>query len=171
MKNLILLAMITLASVGMNAQTVKGEGSLMGNVGYQTNYERFGLVVQGRYAIANNLRIAPDVTFYFPKDKITGLDVNVNFHYVFNFKEDGQGFSVYPLAGIGMQNNFYGKKSVETNGQEVEMDRSNSTKFAFNLGGGITLPISERSYLNAEAKFMFAKDDNASIMLGDGYRF
>ena len=91
---------------GMNAQTVKGEGSLMGNVGYQTNYERFGLGVQGRYAIANNLRIAPDVTFYFPKDKITGLDVNVNFHYVFNFKEDGQGFSVYPLAGIGMQNNF-----------------------------------------------------------------
>lgn len=48
MKNLILLAMITLASVGMNAQTVKGEGSLMGNVGYQTNYERFGLGVQGR---------------------------------------------------------------------------------------------------------------------------
>lgn len=70
-----------------------------------------------------------------------------------------------------MQNNFYGKKSVETNGQEVEIDRSNSTKFAFNLGGGITLPISERSYLNAEAKFMFAKDDNASIMLGYGYRF
>ena len=32
------------------------------------------------------------------------------------------------------------KKSVETNGQEVEIDRSNSTKFAFNLGGGITLP-------------------------------
>ena len=87
MKNLILLAMITLASVGMNAQTVKGEGSLMGNVGYQTNYERFGLGVQGRYAIANNLRIAPDVTFYFPKDKITGLDVNVNFHYVFRISK------------------------------------------------------------------------------------
>ena len=68
----------------------------------------------------------------------------MNLHYVFNFKEDGQGFSVYTIAGIGMQNNFYGKKSVETNGQEVEMDRSNSTKFAFNLGGGITLPISER---------------------------
>ena len=91
--------------------------------------------------------IAPDVTFYFPKDKVTGLDVSVNFHYVFNFKEDGQGFSVYPLAGIGMQNNFYGKKSVEIDGKEMEMDRSNSTKFAFNLGGGITLPISERSYL------------------------
>ncbi len=104
MKKLFLLAMIALASVGINAQTVKGEGSLMGNIGYQTNYERFGLGVQGRYAIANNLRIAPDVT-------------------------------------------------------------------AFNLGGGITLPISERSYLNAEARFMFAKDDNVAIMLGYGYRF
>ena len=89
--------------------------------------------VQGRYAIANNLRIAPDVTFYFPKDKITGLAVSVNFHYVFNFKKDGQGFSVYPLAGIGMQNNFYGKKSMEVDGKEIEIDRSNSTKFAFNL--------------------------------------
>jgi hypothetical protein len=88
MKKLFLLAMIALASVGINAQTVKGEGSLMGNIGYQTNYERFGLGVQGRYAIANNLRIVPDVTFYFPKDKITGLDVSVNFHYVFNFKKD-----------------------------------------------------------------------------------
>ena len=87
MKKLFLLAMIALASVGINAQTVKGEGSLMGNIGYQTNYERFGLGVQGRYAIANNLRIAPDVTFYFPKDKVTGLDVSVNFHYVFNFKD------------------------------------------------------------------------------------
>ena len=61
--------------------------------------------------------------------------------------------------------------SVEIDGKEMEMDRSNSTKFAFNLGGGITLPISERSYLNAEARFMFAKDDNVAIMLGYGYRF
>ena len=60
---------------------------------------------------------------------------------------------------------------MEIEGKEVEIDRSNSTKFAFNVGGGITLPITERSYLNAEAKFMFAKDDNVSIMLGYGYRF
>ena len=148
MKKLFLLAMIALASMGMKAQTVKGESSLMGNVGYQTNYERFGLGVQGRYAIANNLRIAPDVTFYFPKDKVTGLDVSVNFHYVLNFK-----------------------KCIVIDEKEMELYRSNSTKFAFNLGGGITLPISERSYLNAEARFMFAKDDNVAIMLGYGYKF
>lgn len=171
MKKLLLCVMVMMAAIGMNAQSMKGEWSILGNLGYQTNYERFAIGAQGRYVIANNLRIAPDLTFFFPKDKVTGLDVNVNFHYVFNFREDGQGFSVYPLAGIGMQNNFYGKKTVETDGKVTEIDRSNSTKFAFNLGGGITLPISARSYLNAEAKFMFAKDDNVVIMLGYGYRF
>ena len=95
MKKLFLLAMIALASVGINAQTVKGEGSLMGNIGYQTNYERFGLGVQGRYAIANNLRIAPDVTFYFPKDKVTGLDVSVNFHST--LKKTAKDFRSIPL--------------------------------------------------------------------------
>ena len=163
MKKLLLSVMVALAALGMNAQTKKGEGSLMGSLGYQTNYERFGLQAQGRYVIADNLRIAPDLTFFFPKDKVTGLDVNVS--------KDGQGFSVYPLAGIGMQNNFYGKQKVEVDGVTTELDRSNTTKFAFNLGGGITLPLSERSYLNAEAKFMFANDDNVVIMLGYGYKF
>ncbi len=152
MKKFLLLILVAMTAFGVNAQTRKGEGSLMGSLGYQTNYERFGLQAQGRYAIANNLRIAPDLTFFFPKDKATGLDVNVNFHYVFNFSKDGQGFSVYPLAGIGMQNNFYGKQDIEVN-------------------GGITLPLSERSFLNAEAKFMFAEDDNVVIMLGYGYKF
>ena len=172
MKKLFLSAMIALASVGMSAQTVKGESSVLGNIGYQSNYERFGTGVQWRYAIANNLRIAPDITFFFPKNKATGLDLNVNFHYVFNFKENGQGFSVYPLAGIGMQNNFYGKETIKTDGnQEIKTDRSNSSHFACNLGGGSSLPISKHSYLNAEAKFMFAEEDNMVIMLGYGYRF
>ena len=171
MKKLFLFIVIILSAIGMNAQTRKGEGSIMGRLGYQSNYDRFGLQAQGRYVIANNLRIAPDVTFFFPKDKVTGLDVNVNFHYVFNFSEDGQGFSVYPLAGIGMQNNFYGKQTITVDGKTVEQERDNTTKFAFNLGGGITLPLSARSYLNAEAKFMFAHDDNLVIMLGYGYRF
>lgn len=171
MKKLLLSLALALSVAGLNAQTFKGERSVMGSVGYQTNYERFGVGLQGRYAIARNLRIAPDVTFFFPQDKVTGLDVNINFHYLFNFQKDGQGFSVYPLAGFGMQNNFYGEQTVVANGQTMKVDRSNTSKLAFNLGGGITLPISKRSYLNAEAKFMFADEDNLVVMLGYGYKF
>lgn len=171
MKKIFLALTMFMLAIGMNAQSLKGEGSILGNLGYQTNYKRFGLGVQGRYVIANNLRIAPDLNLFFPKDKVTGLDVNVNFHYVFNFSKDGQGFSVYPLAGIGMQNNFYGKRTIVVDGMSVEQKGDNSSKFAFNLGGGISLPLSAHSFLNAEAKFMFAGEDNVVIMLGYGYRF
>lgn len=171
MKKFIVFIMIILGAISANAQTKKGEGSILGNLGYQTNYERFGLEAQGRYVIANNLRIAPDISLFFPKDKVTGLDVNLNFHYVFNFREDGQGFSVYPLAGIGMQNNFFGKRTITVDGVSVEQKSDSRTKFAFNLGGGISLPLSARSFLNAEAKFMFADEDNVVIMLGYGYKF
>lgn len=171
MKKLFLFIAAAMIAIGLNAQSRKGEWSVLGNLGYQTNYERFALGGQGRYVIANNLRIAPDITFFFPKDKVTGLDVNVNFHYVFNFSSDGQGFQVYPLAGIGMQNNFYGNRTVTIDGKSVEQKRDNTTKFAFNLGGGITLPLSSRSYLNAEARFMFADEDNVVLLLGYGYRF
>ena len=171
MKKILLFIMIIMATAGVDAQTLKGERSIMGNLGYQTNYERFGLEVQGRYVIANNLRLAPDITLFFPKDKITGLDVNLNFHYVFNFSKDKQGFSVYPLAGIGMQNNFYGKRTITVDGENIEQKSDNTSKFAFNLGGGISLPLSSHSFLNAEVKFMLAHEDNVVIMLGYGYKF
>lgn len=171
MRKIFLLMLAVVFALGVDAQSRRGESSLMANAGYQSNYKRFGLGLQYRYVIANNLRIAPDITFFFPKDKVTGLDVDVNFHYVFNFKADGQGFQVYPLAGIGMQNNFYGNHTVTINDEQIVENRDNSTDFALNLGGGITLPLSERSYLNAETKFMFGDKDNVVFMLGYGCRF
>lgn len=171
MRKILFLVFSVVLALGVNAQSRKGDSSFMANAGYQSNYKRFGLGLQYRYAIANNLRIAPDVVFFFPKDKVTGLDVNVNFHYVFNFSADGQGFQVYPLVGVGMQNNFYGDRTTTFNGQQVSEDRDNTTDFALNLGGGITLPLSSRSYLNAETRFMFGDKDNLVFMLGYGYRF
>ncbi|MFR9166381.1 MAG: outer membrane protein [Dysgonomonas sp.] len=160
MKKVLLIGALILASIGAYSQ--KGEISVLGNLGYQTDYERFGIGVQGRYNIINHLRIAPDVTFFFPKDKVTGFDVNINFHYVFDLSTSG--LSVYPLAGFGMQNNHAGKRDY--------MPKSiNSTDFAFNLGGGISYNIGPKSYLNAEGKFMFGDNDCAVFMLGYGYKF
>jgi len=166
MKRLLLLSVIAVfaATFSTSAQS-QGDMSILGQVGYQTNYERFGIGAQYRYNLTRNIRLAPDVTFFFPKNKVTGLDINLNAHYVFYFPKDK--FSVYPLAGIGMQNNFRGKQTISG----VEVDSDSKTSFSFNLGGGITYTIGARSYLNAEAKFMFADEDAAVIMLGYGYRF
>ena len=68
MKKFLLLILVAMTAFGVNAQTRKGEGSLMGSLGYQTNYERFGLQAQGRYVIANNLRICLLYTSPSPRD-------------------------------------------------------------------------------------------------------
>ena len=102
MRKLLLFVAIIMVTTGVKAQTLKGEGFILGNIGYQTNYERYGLEVQGRYVIAINLRLAPNITLFFLKEKTTGLDVDFNFHDVFNLEKDKQGFSVYPLAGFGV---------------------------------------------------------------------
>jgi len=174
MKKLLLLMFVAASSLTVSAQdnmmAGQGDMSILGNIGYQTNYERFAIGAQYRYNFTRNIRIAPDVTFFFPKDKVTGLDVNLNAHYVFYFPEDR--FSVYPLAGFGMQNNFHGKRDIiDANGQVTKTDSETKTSFIFNLGGGISYAIGARSYVNAEAKFMFADEDAALITIGYGYRF
>lgn len=167
MKKILFLAIFIAAAFNLSAQT--GATSLVGHIGYQTEYERFAISGQGRYNIANAWRIAPDVTFFFPKDKVTGLDINLNLHYVFNI---GGGFTFYPLAGFGMQNNFYGKREITSvNNEVVTVDSKTKTDLGINLGAGVSYNISERSFLNAEGKFMFGDRDNAVFLIGYGYRF
>jgi len=179
MKKILLIVAFTAAVFSLSAQTNSNSAfrspqasdfAIVGSIGYQTNFERFAIAAQGRYNLMRNIRIAPDIAFYFPKDKVTGLDVMLNAHYVFYFPQDR--FSVYPLAGFGMQNNFYGKQTIlDVNGREVKTDSHSKTDFAFNLGGGISYQISPAGFLNAEVKFMLGDNDNAAIMLGYGHRF
>ncbi len=167
MKKILFIAIFIASAFSVSAQT--GAASLMGSLGYQTEYKRFALSAQGRYNVANAWRIAPDVSFFFPKDKVTGLDINVNVHYVFNLSADRLSF--YPLAGFGMQNNFYGKQSVTVNGNTVETDSRSTTDLGINVGAGLTYNLTDRSYLNLEGKFMFGDRDNAVFLLGYGWRF
>ncbi|NDW09401.1 outer membrane protein [Dysgonomonas sp. 520] len=167
-KILFLVAVLFAASISMSAQ--KGNTSVLANIGYQTDYERFGVGAQFRYNLLNNVRIAPDLMVFFPKNKVTGLDLNLNVHYVINLKPSQLSF--YPLVGFSMQNNFWGKKTViDTGGIEVRTKSKSSTDLAFNLGGGISYNLDAKNYLNAEGKFMFGDNDCAVIMLGYGIRF
>lgn len=167
MKKILVLVALIVTNFSLSAQ--KGETSAIVGLGYQTDYGRFAIGAQGRYNILDNVRIAPDITFYFPKDKVTGLDVMVNAHYVFRFPQDQ--FSVYPLAGIGIQNNFYGKQTIKIDGVDQKTDSHSKTDFAFNLGGGISYQIGDKTFLNAEAKFILGDNDCAVFMIGYGYKF
>lgn len=163
MKKLLLL--IALAAIFMGTQAQTGSKSLMLKAGYQTDYKRFGMGLEGRYNVTDNIRIAPDILFFFPKNHTTGLDINVNAHYVLNVQD---GFSVYPLAGIGVINNRI--SSIDLGGG-VKTKSFGTTDFGFNLGAGASYDVTSNSYLNFEFKYTFQDVDCASIMVGYGVRF
>lgn len=165
MKKLLLLIVLVTTAFSASAQTDKGEQSLLFQTGYQSNYGRALLGVQYRYTILDNIRIAPDATFFFPKDKITGFDFNVNVHYVYDV--DYQ-LSVYPLAGLNMANNRFSGKT--TNG--VRTDSRGFTDWGFNLGGGIGYNLfGGNSFINLEGKYIFSSSDAFVFSVGYGFRF
>ncbi|WP_029904165.1 outer membrane beta-barrel protein [Prevotella sp. 10(H)] len=154
-KFLVFMAFIALS---LSAFSQAGSKSVMVKAGYQTDYERFGLGIEGRYSITDNIRVAPDFTFYFPNDHLTGLDFNANLHYVFPVQS---GFSLYPLAGIGMVNNRF----------SFDGHSKGFTDFGVNLGAGGSFDIGYNGYLNVEFKYTFQDVDCANIMFGYGVKF
>ncbi|MDR2951549.1 MAG: outer membrane beta-barrel protein [Dysgonomonas sp.] len=144
-------------SLGMHAQT--GTKALMPKLGYQTEFKRFALGVEGRYFVTENVRIAPGVTFLFPKNSMTGFDADINVHYVFPIQE---GLSVYPFLGGAMLNNHW----------SLDGGSRNTTDFGMNVGAGAQYDVMENGYVNIEFKYTFVDGpDPAYFMLGYGIRF
>lgn len=165
MKKLLLGVALLASTLGVFAQSEKGEKSVIGHVGVESNPGRFLIGAQGRYVIADHIRIAPDASFIFPKDKVTGLDINLNAHYVFDV--DNQ-VSVYPLAGIAMQNARYSGHKVDG----VTVTSSDSfTNWGFNLGAGGSYNLSGNTFLNLEMKYTFSDADCFTFAFGYGIKF
>jgi len=157
MKKVILAIVLATLSLGVHAQT--GEKVIMPKLGYQTEAERFFMGVEGRYSFTENIRIAPSLSFMFPKDHVIGLDVDVNVHYVFPIQG---GFALYPLVGGVMMNNRYSHDGLTLK----------DTTFGLNIGGGAQYDVMNNGYLNFEFKYSFIEGtDPAYFTLGYGIRF
>lgn len=167
MKKLLFTAVLLSLGWGMRAQTATEKYAFVGSVGYQTAFQRIGFQAQGRYNLCPNLRIAPDITFYFPKDQVTGLDVNVNVHYTIPIHK----LEFYPLAGIGLQTNFYANAHITNEEGKLAIVDGAGSNYVFIMGSGLSYPLSPRSFLNLESKFGIGNKHYFSVMLGYGYKF
>lgn len=158
MKKVLLGIVLAVAfSLGVQAQT--GSKAIMPKFGYQTEAKRFGLGLEGRYFLTENIRVAPGLTVLFPKDHVTGLDVDINVHYVYPIQS---GLSVYPFIGGAMLNNRF-----SYSGEHVSW-----TDFGFNIGAGAQYDVTDNGYVNFEFKYTFVEGPNpAYFMLGYGIKF
>lgn len=156
MKKLLLCLAFAAFSISDFAQV---DLSSVAKIGYQTGTKRVGIGVDARYGFQNNLRIAPEIIFYFPKDHITGLDINVDFHYLIPLSPAAK---FYPLIGGAIDNNYYSRE-----GEKSYAD----THFGFNIGGGVDYDLSEKNYLNAQFRYTLNKYNYGFFTLGYGFRF
>lgn len=159
MKKTLLIVAFAFMSMGAFAQLggLFSSGLIKG--AYQTEMERFGIGAEVRFDLPSNFRIAPDVMFFFPKNHTTGLDINVNAHYLLKINDER--FALYPLAGINMSNNRVSYKGFS----------DSFTEFGFNLGIGGEYNLDSKSFLNAEFRYTFNDWDYAQFSVGYGLRF
>lgn len=157
LKKIVFVAAMLCLSIGAFAQ--KGKVSLVGQVGYQSEAERFGIQMQGRYGLTNEIRLAPSLGFMFPKHRVTGLEVDANLQYVFPIA--GTSLDLYPTTGLNMSNNRWSPKGADSVG---------STKWGYNIGAGADYYFTADDFLNFEFQYTFG-GDFARIMIGYGYRF
>lgn len=155
-KILTLLILITSSLAMANAQV--GSKSALIHMGYQSHYERFGFGVEGRYEFIENFRIAPEVAFFIPNKHTTGLDVNLNLQYTLKNVLDG--LTIYPLAGLNMNNNRFSYHGFT----------NRFTEFGFNLGAGAEYDL-DMGFLSFDMKATFANKTYGQFMLGYGLRF
>jgi len=168
MKKILLLIACVAISFGAYAQIDKGEKAVVIEGGVKSNPGRFMLGAQGRYNLADHVRIAPEALFVFPKDKVTGLDVNVNLHYVFDLATLTPDLYAYPLAGLSMQNY---RHSGFTDASGKKWGSTSGTNWGFNLGAGLDYNINSSTFLNLEMKYTFSDGDCFNVLVGYGIKF
>jgi outer membrane protein X len=141
-------------------------GSLV--LGSGDSFTNIGVGAEFRYNVTNPLRLEGSFTYFLKKDYLTMWDLSVNGHWLFPVADR---ITVYPLAGLGILNYGY-DYSVDLGGWGSYDGSGSTSDFAFNLGGGIDLKLTDKLILNAELKYKISDVwDRLLLSAGVAYKF
>ena len=155
-QRILTVAVCILLSVGAFAQ--QGSFSLLGKVGYQSDYDRLGIGGDARFGLTDQIRLVPSLTFMIPNKNIMGLEADLNLQYVFPIA--GTTLDLYPMTGFNIDNNRFSKNGFSRKW----------TKWGYNIGAGADYYLSKDDFLNFELQYTIGRDF-ARIMVGYGYKF
>lgn len=131
-----------------------------GEVGGGQNYTNYGIGAKYQWTFLQNMRLEPSVIYYFKKDKVSGVDLTANFHYLFPVTSV---VTLYPIAGIGISN-----FEADLGGGDSE----STNKFAFNFGGGFQYMFTHNWGMAMEYKYRIIDNLNRNnFQFSAIYRF
>lgn len=159
-------AFVLISVQNSNAQLGVGAGLAFG-----TEIETLGIQVGATYSLVDNLRLAADVIYFFPKTEGSGdfetdlkwLEFNGNLHYVF-YEEITM--NAYGLAGLN-----YSRLSIDEPSSDIPGDGPlgsitySESEFGLNLGIGYMYNLN-LAWFFAEAKYVVSDFDQLSIVAG-----
>ena len=155
MKKLFLLLTMVCLSLGVNAQTGRGNSSFGFNLGYGFDSEHATLGLDYRYCITDGFRLNPGLTYLVKNNGISAWMIDLNAHYVFRLSDL---FGFYPLGGFSMS--FWDFGPV------------NKSRFGANVGLGGEIYATDQFSVGLEAKYNIIKDfDQAFVGLRAAYCF
>ena len=154
----ILMAIVAIA-VSICAHAEQGEISPAAEFVYASKHSMAGLGAQVQIEPITNWRLAPEFIYFFKNDGMSGLNVNLNLHYVI---PTSQSFAIYPLVGFS-----YGHYKWDALFGDASDDRCGA-----NVGVGAQYRIKNQLYFFTEERFQIMKDFNQSVTaLGFKYAF
>lgn len=157
MKKLLLTFAALCICTGAFAQ--KGEKAVGLSFNYGTEIETLGFGLKFNYNITDEIRMAPNFTFFLKKNDFSMWDVNLDFNYLFRVAPE---FKIYPILGL----------SVATLHWDNGGQSGNDSRFGANIGAGFEYDLSREWAINLEIKYRAMSDiDQAVIGFGVTYRF
>jgi outer membrane protein X len=158
MKKYILLAIVAIVAT-FNVHAEQGDISAAAQFVYASKGSMAGLGVQAQVEPITNWRIAPEFIYFFKNEGVSGLNANLNLHYVI---PTSNSFAIYPLIGF-----TYGHFTADLGYGDISKDRCGA-----NVGLGAQYQIKESLYFFSEERFQIMKDCNQSVtVLGLKYTF
>lgn len=160
MRKILLTTILIISTLAASAQMGKGNSATAFQLGLETNPGRLMVGADWRYNINHTLRVAVDGKFLFPNDRITGLNVNGNMHYVVNMNN----MNLYGLAGWAMLNNRYQGETIFG----TKIPSRGWTHWGANLGAGYEYYLTRSMFVLSELKYTFSKHDHFTWGVGIG---
>ena len=183
MKNVIKIAIAAIATVALSATATnanaqqKGDMAAGAKAAFATSngYSHLGLGAEFQYNVMDPLRLEGSFTYFLPKEMAGGFasaktsmwDASVNAHWLFRV---GSGINVYPLAGLGIFG-VKSKASVDLGELGSYGASAGASEFALNLGGGADFFLSDKTFVNAEAKYLISGGGLLVLSAGVGFMF
>ena len=163
----LLVSIILIFSVQLAvAQTEKGAMRAGGGLVYGTGIENLG--IQGRfdYAITDQILLAPDLIFFFPKSEgsvdFKWFDINLNGNYIFDIGNPD--VIPYALAGINIA-----ILSVDIDDFGFgDFGSADGTEIGLNLGGGCDFVVGT-VIVYGELRYAISSADQ--LVIGGGVKF